>query len=292
MSAKSRETVLVTGADGFIGRYLVAELAKNPLYNVHEFRGDLFSTNMDTYIGRLSPSPTRLVHLAWVTGDGYLDSRENLIFVQKSIELYDAFYGYGGERAVFAGTEQEYARSGEPMTEEGPMAPSSFYAECKASLGRILLKSSEVNGYGFVWCRLFFIYGAGEKPRRLMPSLINGLLSGETVHCAHDGLIRDYVYVKDAAGAICHCLASDYSGAVNISGGRDSTIGEIADIVRRNTDPDGEVIFQPEGECSQPRRIRGDISLLSSLGWSHRYTLESGLLEEIEELRLEAPLEI
>ena len=291
MAAKPRETVLVTGADGFIGRYLLRELAKNHSYDVHAFRGDIFATNFDSYIGRLSPSPSYLINLAWVTGEGYLDSHENMLFVQKGLELYDAFYGYGGKRAVFIGTEQEYGRSDEPLSEDSPIAPGSFYAECKASLGKILLKSSEVNGHGFVWCRLFFIYGAGEKPKRLMPSLIGGLLAGETVNCSCEGLVRDYAYVKDVAGAICHCLFSEHSGAVNISGGRGATIGEIADIIKKNVNPDGKVNFQPESECTQPRRVAGDISLLESLGWSHKYTLATGLPEEIEEMRMEAPLE-
>ncbi|MDR1580751.1 MAG: NAD(P)-dependent oxidoreductase [Synergistaceae bacterium] len=282
---KKKETVLVTGAGGFIGRYVVKELSDNYPYDIHAFRGDLFSTNLDYYVGRLAPS--YLINLAWVTGEGYLDSRENLMFVQKSLELYDAFYGYGGRRAVFIGTEQEYGRSDKPLSETDEISPISYYAECKADLGRILLKSSEVGGNGFVWCRMFFIYGAGEKPKRLAPSLIRGLLAGERVNCSYEGLVRDYVYVKDAAGAICRCLASDFSGAVNISGGRDTTIGEIAELVRKNTNPEGEVVFQSREECSQFPYIRGDIGRLESLGWTHRYPLESGLLEEIDEIRAE-----
>jgi nucleoside-diphosphate-sugar epimerase len=282
---KKKETVLVTGADGFIGRYVVKELAANYPYEIHEFRGDLFSTNLDYYVGRLAPS--YLINLAWVTGEGYLDSRENLMFVQKSLELYDAFYGYGGKRAVFIGTEQEYGRSDKPLAETDAISPISYYAECKADLGRILLKSSEVGGNGFVWCRLFFIYGAGEKPKRLAPSLIRGFLAGERVNCSYEGLVRDYVYVKDAAGAICHCLASDFSGAVNISGGRDTTIGEIAELIRKNTNPEGGVVFQRREECGQFPYIRGDIGRLESLGWTHRHSLESGLIEEIDEIRAE-----
>ncbi|MDR0654035.1 MAG: NAD(P)-dependent oxidoreductase [Synergistaceae bacterium] len=282
---KKKETVLVTGAGGFIGRYVVKELSDNYPYDIHAFRGDLFSTNLDYYVGRLAPS--YLINLAWVTGEGYLDSRENLMFVQKSLELYDAFYGYGGKRAVFIGTEQEYERSDKPLTETGAISPISYYAECKADLGRILLKSSEVGGNGFVWCRLFFIYGAGERPKHLAPSLIRGLLANERVDCPYEGLVRDYVYVKDVAGAICHCLASGFSGAVNISGGRDTTIGELAELVGKNTNTGGEVVFQKREECGHFPYIRGDISRLESLGWTHRYSLEEGLREEIQEIRAE-----
>jgi nucleoside-diphosphate-sugar epimerase len=86
----TKNTVLVTGAGGFIGRYLTKELEERYSCDVHEFKGDIFSTCWETYLRSLEPS--YLVNLAWTTGAGYLDSNENLLFVQKSIELYDAFF--------------------------------------------------------------------------------------------------------------------------------------------------------------------------------------------------------
>jgi nucleoside-diphosphate-sugar epimerase len=120
-----------------------------------------------------------------------------------------------------------------------------------------------------------------------MPSLIRGLLSKEEVKVSYEKLVRDYAYVKDVAGAICHCLFSDYTGAVNISGGSDATIGEIAELIKKNTSPDGKVVFKAREENDQPLYIRGDTSLLSSLGWTHKYSLEDGLIEEIEEMKNE-----
>jgi nucleoside-diphosphate-sugar epimerase len=281
MGGGQMKTVLVTGTGGFIGQYVTAEL-KNRGYTVLLFKEDIFKTDLDAYINRLHPD--YLIHLAWVTGEGYLDSPKNLQFMQKSIELYQAFYQNGGERAVFVGTEQEYARTGEIFTEASPIAPASLYAECKADLGKILVKASKLYSYGFVWGRIFFVYGAGEKPKRLMPSIITGLADGQEVTCSHDGLVRDYLYVKDLAGAICHCLFSNYTGTVNLAGGRDTTIGEIAEIIRSKVGK-GSVTFRSLEACKdQPPYLRGDLSLLNSLGWTHRYSLEDGLAEEIAAL--------
>lgn len=271
-------TVLVTGAGGFVGKYTAAALASLGLEPL-AFRGDMFSTDFYAYMRKYRPE--YLINLAWVTGEGYLDSYENALFVQKGLEMYGAFYENGGKRAVFIGTEQEYKRTGEIFREDSTPAPESLYAVCKSSLGSVLLKDAEVRGRGFVWGRIFFVYGAGEKPKRLMPSLISGLAAGESVTCSYDGFFRDYIYVKDLAGAICHCLLSDYSGAVNLSGGRDTTIGEIAGIIRGKIGK-GDVKFKTVEESgNQPLYIRGDISLLESLGWKHRYSLEAGLAEEI-----------
>ena len=210
-----KETVLVTGANGFIGRYVVGLLECD--YTVVKVETDIFALDWDAYLRNIRPD--YLIHLAWVTGEGYQDAPENVLWVQKSIELYRAFFAQGGRRAVFVGTEQEYRRSDAPLDENAPLKPDSLYAECKADLGRILLKDSAVRKNGFVWCRLFFVYGGGEKPRRLMPSLLRGFLSGERPVCSYEGYVRDYLYVKDAAAALRACLFSDYIGAVNVAGG-------------------------------------------------------------------------
>lgn len=272
------KTVLVTGAGGFIGKYVTAEL-KNRGYAVLAFEGDIFKTDFDKYMEHQHPE--YLINLAWVTGEGYLDSPKNLLFMQKSIEMYQAFYQHGGKRAVFVGTEQEYARTGKIFTEASPVSPSSLYAECKADLGKILVNASRLYAHGFVWGRIFFVYGAGEKPKRLMPSIITGLAAGHEVTCSYDCLVRDYIYVKDVAGAICHCLFSEYTGMVNIAGGRDTTIGEIAAFIQSKIRK-GSVAFRSLEACKdQAPYLRGDVSLLESLGWKHRYTLEDGLAEEI-----------
>lgn len=278
LGGKIMKTVLLTGAGGFIGRYAAEEL-KSIGCVVYPFEGDMLKEDLHAYMARLKPE--YLVHLAWVTGEGYLDSPKNLIFAQKSIELYRAFYECGGKRAVFVGTEQEYARTGSIFSEDSPLEPRSLYAKCKASLGTMLVSDSLCRNNGFVWARIFFVYGAGEKPARLMPSVVSALSQGHNVTCSCADFVRDYVYVKDLSSALCRCLFSAFSGFVNISGGHDTTIGEIASIIKGQLG-NGSVSFRSAEECgNQPPYLRGDVSRLKSLGWKPRFTLEQGIAEEI-----------
>ena len=147
------------------------------------------------------------------------------------------------------------------------------------------MKYSKISGNEFVWARLFFVYGTGEKPKRLMPSIIKGLLNNEEVWCSYQEYVRDYIHVEDVARAIKCCLFADYTGFVNIAGGRETKIGEIAEIIKRNIGGSGEVRFKPHSECNQPLHIQGDIAILESLGYKPYYSLEEGLKKEINDMR-------
>lgn len=273
-----KEKVLITGHKGFIGQYVI-ELLKDK-YEILTVNRNLFHINFKEYMSDVKPE--YLVHLAWETKMGYLNSHNNLLFVQKSLELYDAFFEEGGKRAVYIGTEQEYKRKNTPLKEDDDINPTSVYAECKADLGSILSRYSEVHNNGFTWARLFFVYGFGEKSQRLMPSIIKGMLKGETVVCSYEDYVRDYLDVEDVASAICTCLFSDYIGPVNIAGGRHTTIGEIAKEIKNMPGACGEVKFKTHEECMQPLCIEADNSLLKSLGWKQKYTIEEGLRKEFD----------
>lgn len=271
-----KEKILITGSTGFIGKY-VLDLLKND-YEIIELTEDIFSVNWDMYMSTVKPS--YLINLAWRTGKGYLDDYENVLFLKAGLDIYNSFYKYGGKRAVFIGTEQEYKRQDKALKEDDEICPISLYAECKADLGKVLVKNSLIENKGFIWLRLFFIYGYGEKAQRLMPSIINAMLNNQDITCSSDKYIRDYIYVKDVAQAIVTCLFSDYIGYVNVAGGEKTTIGEIAKQIKDITGSKSNIFFKEDD--GQPATIWGDISLLKSLGWQKKYSLHDGLREEIE----------
>lgn len=270
------DKILITGHKGFIAKYVIAQLKDQ--YELVFPEDNLFEMDMQAYMKDVRPQ--YLIHLAWVTGVGYLDSVDNLRMVAKSIEMYEAFFNNGGKRCVYVGTEQEYKRQDVPLSETDELAPASLYAQCKCNLGEMLVKYSRLKNYGFVWNRLFFIYGIGEKPKRLMPAMIKSMVKGDEVSCSCRDYVRDYIHVHDVASGIITSLFSDYIGAVNICGGNHTTIGEIGDLIASFEGAKGSIQHKTHEMCGQDYVIQGDNSLLRSLGWTPRYTLEEGVREE------------
>ena len=122
--------VLVTGATGFIGRYVLAALedaSESSGFELHALsrrapdspdekspgnavwhRADLLSPGSDRIVKRIGA--THLLHLAWVTERGtYWTSEENFDWLVASERLLRSFRDGGGERFVGVGTCSEYA---------------------------------------------------------------------------------------------------------------------------------------------------------------------------------------
>jgi nucleoside-diphosphate-sugar epimerase len=170
--------VLLTGANGFIGRHCLTLLQAKG-YEVHAVSrrtGVLLVNEIDSNVywhqaDLLDPQntedllkevkPTHLLHLAWYTVPReYWTSSENLRWVQGSLALFQSFMKYGGERAVVAGTCAEYDWGSDCCSETTTaLAPKTLYGNCKHALQLILSAFSAQQELSLAWGRIFFLYG-------------------------------------------------------------------------------------------------------------------------------------
>ncbi|MDE7185401.1 MAG: NAD-dependent epimerase/dehydratase family protein, partial [Lachnospiraceae bacterium] len=89
--------------------------------------------------------------------------------------------------------------------------------------------------------------------------------------------LREFLHVDDMAAA-CVFLLEHYSGEqhVNIGTGREVTIRELAEIVRRVVGYEGEIVWNKEMPDGTPRKLT-DVTKLHNLGWMHKIELEEGV---------------
>jgi len=290
--------VLLTGADGFIGRQAILPLLDKD-YEVHAVSHidppiDLQFENVVWHKTNLLESgevfgltekveATHLLHFAWFVEHGkFWHSDQNEVWLEASLNLLDGFKACGGKRAVVSGTCVEYELNDDEFLSEksSKLAPKTLYGKCKLELQR---KLAEMN-LNWAWGRIFFLFGENEHPDRLVSSVIDSLLRKEAADCSHGEQIRDFLDVKDVGDAFAALLDSDVKGAVNIASGEarsiKSVVQEIAEIIGEIDKVRFGVVPVSEGE---PKRIVADVSKLTDeVNWKPLKDLNERLRETVD----------
>lgn len=283
--------VLITGANGFIGRQVMLELARQNIECITVSRdnrlnfggvfiqGDLLQKNSHHEIIKKA-NATHLIHLAWYAEHGsYWNSFKNIHWMDCSINLIKEFCRAGGEFVAVAGTSAEYGLSSGYLAEDDPnLKPNTLYGVCKDATRRVVSSVCDLHSTRLVWTRIFIPYGPEEDPRRLIPSLHRVFQHKQNPFGVNAASYRDFIHVKDVASAYLELIRSEAGGVFNISSGR-STL--IADIVRSiaalyNGDPD--LILQLNTERpAESEIIVGNNKKLKSIGWFPRHNLLENL---------------
>jgi nucleoside-diphosphate-sugar epimerase len=290
--------VVVSGADGFIGRLTLSSLVQigfevhalcwlgeaAELDGVNWHKIDLMDDHaVDVLLFDLQA--THLLHLAWYTQHGkFWHATENLQWVSCSLNLLRCFVEHGGKRVVMAGSCAEYDWSvGHCLEQETVCSPATLYGTSKHALHQIAKSYCAQNNVNFAWGRIFFLYGPGEVISRFVPAVINGLLRHEKVPCSNGSQIRDFMHVEDVASAFVALLESDLTGAVNIASGESCTLRRLGEEIMRQIKGEGRIEFGAlPNRSGDPAVLTADVSRLrDELGWSPYYTLGTGLADSI-----------
>ncbi len=289
--------VLVTGATGFIGRHVVQVLSQRG-YEVHavgrraspvaadcgySHRSDLLVPGVAAQLIK-DVAPEGLIHLAWEVGHGGAwRSDLNDRWREATVDLVGAFAA-PDRRAILAGTCAEY-RWDNSLCVEGatPITPSTPYGQAKDAAREGAQVIAQEAGLSLAWARIFFTFGPGEAPERLVPSVIRAVLSGEAAETTHGMQIRDYLYVEDLADALVTLLESDLQGEINVASGEPTRLKWLA---ARAAEMAGDARRLKLGARSarphEPERILADVSRLDrDVGWHPRIGLEDGLARTV-----------
>jgi dTDP-6-deoxy-L-talose 4-dehydrogenase (NAD+) len=129
---------------------------------------------------------------------------------------------------VGIGTCLEYDTSAGYLSVNTPLRPATPYAAAKAATYFALRQSLEQAGVEFIWCRLFYLYGDGEDPQRVVPYIHQQLQRGQFADLTNGLQVRDYLNVCDASASIVDVAYGSHTGAVNICSGVGITIRELA----------------------------------------------------------------
>ena len=254
--------ILVTGGTGFVGKQVVRTLhergiqlrlvireAKNDIpslpFKDHEavFSDDAFAESSQWWAEQCEDIDT-VVHLAWYAEPvEYLQSAKNMDCLIGSLNLARGAVQAGVKRFIGAGTCFEYDLSADVLSTDTPLKPTTPYASAKAALYYGLENWLPTYLVEFAWCRLFYLYGEGEDPRRLVAYLRSKLEKGEPATLTGGEQIRDFLDVTDAGRIIADVALSKKTGPVNICSGVPIKVRELAEQIADQYDKRDLLVF-------------------------------------------------
>jgi nucleoside-diphosphate-sugar epimerase len=188
-----------------------------------------------------------------------------------------------GQRLVLASTSSVYGDARRlPVAEDSPPSPLNPYATTKLA-AEGLARRAAGPGATVVVCRLFTVFGEGQRPDMAFARWIEAIADGRPVTwCAPRGARREFTYVGDAVGGLIAALERGRAGEVyNVAGSGstpvDAALREIEDIVGRRA----RLVKRPAFSEAVATAANGE-KALAELGYAPRVGLRAGLERQVE----------
>lgn len=283
-------SVLITGATGLIGIYLVAALHHaNRFFDcgvtIHavsrsappDFLAPLFSGPQvhhrivdlaDINACHAMPAADLVVHAAGYGQPGkFLQDpvKTILLNVAATSALLQSLPENG--RFLFVSSSEVYSGAAHTPHREtdigttDPSHPRASYIEGKRC-GEAICHAWAASGRHVRIARLALAYGPGTRPddQRVLNSLIRRGIQEGAITLLDQGLARrTYLYVTDAVAMLLSILLKGRETAFNVSGTSPVTIGDMAQAIGRELDAPVHVPFRQAGLAGAPAEVSLDL---------------------------------
>ena len=237
--------ILITGGSGFIGKKVLKRLSNRNLNILSLTRNSNIKNcnNIRWLVTDLRNSkeyeeeikifkPNIFIHLAWQDIPDF-SLEKSITNLYQSLNILQCVINSGEcKKIIIAGSCFEYDKSIGECEETLIGKPRDHFTWAKHSIREWLEMATIQKGITWVWLRLFYVYGPGQRDGSLIPSIINSLKLKQIPNINTPNNANDFIYVDDIASGIENTVLNEIvSGVYNLGSGYSIRIGEILDKV-------------------------------------------------------------
>lgn len=303
-----KQKIVVTGADGFIGRHFLKRLADSnfEIYALTDPASQsakricgidgvkvlpVHFEDWEDALESLPQNPVAFVHLAW---KGVAPEFRNSTLLQKSnIDMSLSAVQLAGRlsssRFVLLGSTMEYALSGQVINATTPPAPQNAYGAVKVATRFLCASLCEELKIPFIYAVATGIYAPDRKDNNVIYYTIAKLLRKERPSLTKLEQLWDYVYIDDAIEALYLIATKGKGGAFySIGHGDNWALANYIYKIRDLIDPSlplgiGEVPYKDDSVL--PCSCVDLTSLRCDTGFVPKVTFEEGIAKVINSLK-------
>ena len=315
------KTILVTGADGFIGSHLVemlvaegAKVKALSLYNSFNYWGWLEDIDClesievlngdirDPHYCKMITKDVDIVfHLAaliaipysYVAPSSYVDTN-----VTGTLNIIQACLENNVQRVIHTSTSEVYGTARYvPIDELHPLQPQSPYSASK--IGADSMAMSFYNSFGLpvTIVRPFNTYGPRQSARAVIPTIITQIANGaKEIKLGDVTPTRDFNYVEDTCSGFIALAKSEKTigEIINIGSNFEISVKDSLDLIKEIMNSDVKFITDAERirpKNSEVQRLWCDNTKINQLtGFKPKYSIRDGLTKTIEWFRIKKNL--
>jgi NAD dependent epimerase/dehydratase len=310
------QSVLITGADGFIGSHLTEALVRQGynvrafvLYNSFNSWGWLdhcapeIKGKFEIFAGDIrDPHGVKeamkgcdvVLHLAaliaipysYHSPDTYVDTN-----IKGTLNVLQAARELGVKRVVHTSTSEVYGTARfVPITEEHPLQGQSPYSATKIAADQLTYSFYSSFGLPVIIARPFNTYGPRQSARAVIPTIITQIANGKRqIKLGAVSPTRNFNYVQDTVAGFIAAMNSDQGlgEVVNFGSNFEISIGDTVQLIAEVMSTEIEIITDEDRlrpRNSEVERLWADnTKAFQLLGWQPRYGGREGFKRGLAE---------
>ncbi len=259
--------ILVTGANGFIGKVLCRRLIELG----HEVSALTREAQDITKPFALKDEFDFVFHLAAHNITHVGDKGADLYHLINVEGTRNVLKAAKAKHFVFLSTAKVYLAEGKPVTEDSPLLPLKEYEKSKLAAENVC--TDILDSKDLLIFRAVNIVGKGQPEKAVIPVLFQKAVAGEPLEIfgPKDSVLQ-LLYVEDVVDAFVKVVEKGgLSGIYNLSSSGNITLGELAVAIKDLTGSKSEIRFVNKDKTTFSEVLSGKVE--KALGWKARTTV-------------------